>query len=255
MQYEATLTSAPSDELGPQQLDADAASPRVDRDFQLVEALRAQAPLAAERLLDTFGDRAYRLAIRITGNARDAEEAVQDGFWSVIQKIDTFRAESSFGSWIYRIVANAAYQKLRVGAHRRQEISLDEVLPSFREDGRHVDPIIDWSASVHDPAVQSELRSALSAAIDELPAAHRAVFLLHDVDRVSMAEVADSLGITVMTAKSRAHRARLFLRKRLSIFMSGPNDGARPREEPAGSQRHHNSEEAGAERHVNHVST
>ena len=114
---------------------------------------------------------------------------------------------------------------------------------------------IDWSASVHDPAVQSELRSALSAAIDELPAAHRAVFLLHDVDRVSMAEVADSLGITVMTAKSRAHRARLFLRKRLSIFMSGPNDGARPREEPAGSQRHHNSEEAGAERHVNHVST
>jgi DNA-directed RNA polymerase specialized sigma24 family protein len=58
-----------------------------------------------------FGDRAYRLAIGVTGNHQDAEEPVQDAFWNVIRKIDTFRGDASLGSWIYRITANAAYQK------------------------------------------------------------------------------------------------------------------------------------------------
>src|SRR2546426_10273754 len=86
---------------------------RADRDRELVEALRLHEPTAAERLVATYGDRAYRLATGITGNAQDAEEIVQDVFWAVVRKIDTFRGESAFGSWLYRIVANAAYQKLR----------------------------------------------------------------------------------------------------------------------------------------------
>jgi len=186
-----------------------------------VEALRLREATAAERLVATYGDRAYRLAIGITGNGPDAEEAVQDALWNVVRKIDTFRGDSSLGSWIYRITANAAYQKLRGRARRRDEISLDEVLPSFHEDGRHAEPINDWSASTDDPAVQAELRAALDSAIRELPDHYRAVIVLHDVEGWSMAEVSGSLGITVATAKTRAHRARLFLRKRLAIFMSG----------------------------------
>src|SRR5947209_9233077 len=80
----------------------------IDRDGQLVEALRRCEPAAAERLVATYGDRAYRLAIGITGTAEDAEEVVQDAFWTVIRKVDTFRGESAFGSWLYRVVANAA---------------------------------------------------------------------------------------------------------------------------------------------------
>src|SRR5256712_9522234 len=192
----------------------------VDRDHALLEALRQGEPTAAEQLVATYGDRAYRLAIRITGDRPDAEETVEDAFWSVVRKIDTFRGDSSLGSWIYRIVANAAYQKLRGRAHRRDEISLDEVLPLFHEDGRHAGPISDWSASIDDPAVQTELRATLDSAIGELPAHYRAVVVLHDVEGLSMAEVAGSLGITIATAKTRAHRARLFLRKRLAVFMS-----------------------------------
>jgi len=86
---------------------------RADRDHGLVEALRLHEPTAAERLVATYGDRAYRLATGITGNAQDAEEVVQDVFWTAVRKIDTFRGESTFGSWLYRIVANAAYQKVR----------------------------------------------------------------------------------------------------------------------------------------------
>ena len=220
MRYEGTLAAAPPSQLGTQPLDPQPTSARIDRDSQLVEALRLGEATAADRLVATYGDRVYRLAIGITRNGQDAEEAVQDAFWSVVRKIDTFRGDSSFGSWIYRITANAAYQKLRGRAYRHDEISLDEVLPPFHEDGRHAGPVSDWSARIDDPAVQTELRAALDSAIGELPAHYRAVIVLHDVEGLSMAEVAGSVGITVATAKSRAHRARLFLRKRLAMFMA-----------------------------------
>src|SRR3989441_1730840 len=83
---------------------------RADRDLDLLDALRRREPMAAECLVTRYGERAYRLARRITGNGQDAEEVVQDAFWTVVRKIDTFRGESAFGSWLYRIVANVAYQ-------------------------------------------------------------------------------------------------------------------------------------------------
>jgi RNA polymerase sigma-70 factor, ECF subfamily len=193
----------------------------IDRDADLVEALRGRHASAAEQLVARYGDRAYRLALRIAGNRQDAEEALQDAFWNVIRRIDTFRGESSLGSWIYRITANAAYQKRRRDAHRRDSISLDEVLPRLDEHGRYTDPIVDWSTELADPAVQTELRSVLTSALEELPDHYRAVTILHDVEGLSMAEVAACLDITVPTAKARAHRARLLLRQRLGEFMSG----------------------------------
>jgi RNA polymerase sigma-70 factor (ECF subfamily) len=193
---------------------------RVDPDAELVDELRREDADATEHLVERYADRVYRLAVRVTGSPADAEEVAQDALWTVSRKIQMFRGDSSLGSWIYRITANAAYQKLRCRAHRRDDISLDEVLPLFHKDGRHVGPIRDWSASINDPVVQTELRVALDAAIEDLPAHYRTVIVLHDVEGLSLAEVADSVGITVATAKSRAHRARLFLRKRLSMFMA-----------------------------------
>jgi RNA polymerase sigma factor (sigma-70 family) len=119
---------------------------------RVLEALQGGDPSAAERLVAHYGDRAYRLAIGITRNAQDAVEAVQDAFWSVIRNFGTFRGDSALGSWIYRIVLNAAYQKLRGRARRRDDISLDEVRPAFDEHGHHADSIADWSAAVGDPS-------------------------------------------------------------------------------------------------------
>ena len=188
---------------------------RAERDRDLLDALRSREPLAAERLVDRYGERAYRLARRITGNGPDADEVVQDAFWAVIRKIDSFRGESAFGSWLYRIVANAAYQKTRGRNNRRHEISLDEVLPLFDGSGHHAAPVDDWSPSVEDPALQAEMRMALGAAIDALPAPYRTVLILRDVDGRSCAEIADALGLNVCAVKTRVHRARLFLRRRL----------------------------------------
>lgn len=199
--------------------DRDTVPTRVDRDRQLVEALRLREPAATERLAAAYGDRAYRLAIGITGNAPDAEEVMQDAFWSVIRNIDTFRGESAFGSWLDRIVANAASAKLRAG-RRRTDLSLDELLPVFHEHGRHGERIADWSARLDDPSLQTDLRMVLTSAIKELPADSGAVLVLHDVEGWSNLEIAEALRLSVANVKSRVHRARLLLRKRLAAFLS-----------------------------------
>jgi RNA polymerase sigma-70 factor, ECF subfamily len=187
----------------------------LDRDQDLLAALREREPTAAEALITAYGDRAYRLAMRITGNAQDAEEVVQDAFCTVFWRIDDFRGEAAFRSWLFRIVTNAAYNKLRGRRNRRRDVSLDEVLPAFDEDGRHFLPMDDWSTRVNDPAVQRELRIALTAAIEDLPAWYRIVLVLRDVEGLSNAEIAEQLSLRLPTVKTRVHRARLFLRKRL----------------------------------------
>ena len=193
---------------------------RADRDRDLVEGLRRHEATAAERLVTTYGDRAYRLARGITGNGEDAEEVVQDVLWTVVRKIDTFRGESAFGSWLYRIVANAAYQKVRGRQSRRAEVSLDDVLPLFDERGQHVAPMADWSSRVDDHAIQIDLRMALTSAIDKLPADYRTAVLLRDVEGLPHLQIAEVLSLSVPTVKSRVHRARLFLRKELGDTMT-----------------------------------
>jgi len=194
---------------------------RPDPDAELVAQLRQGDVVAPERLVEVFGDRVYRLALRITGNTQDAEEVVQDALWTAARKIDTFKGESAFGSWLYRITANAAYQKLRGRHGKQREVSWEELLPTFDERGQAVDPSsADWSARVDEPALQSELRQVLTSAIDDLPTDYRTAFLMHDVEGLSNPEIADTLHISLPAVKSRVHRSRLFLRQRLSQYMS-----------------------------------
>ena len=131
--------------------------PTVDRDADLVERLRRHEAGATDALVATYGDRVYRLAIRITGNSSDAEEVVQDALWAASRKIDTFRGTAAFGSWVYRITANAAYQKRRGRGVERNATSWDELAPAFDETGEQVEPGLDWSPRLKDPALQAEL--------------------------------------------------------------------------------------------------
>jgi RNA polymerase sigma-70 factor, ECF subfamily len=192
---------------------------RVDVDADLVAALRAEEPEAAERLVERFGDRVYRLAMRITGSREDAEEAAQDALWTVARKIGMFKGESAFGSWIYRITANAAYQKLRTRKQKSAEIALDDVLPSLDDDGRHFEPMDDWSNRVDERALQGELRQVLQEAIDGLPPDYRTALVMHDVEGLSNPDIAETLGISLPAVKSRVHRSRLYVRKKLAEYL------------------------------------
>ena len=199
----------------------------IDRDAALVEQLRRGDAGGAEALVGAYGDRVYRLAIRITGNASDAEEVVQDALWTASRKIDTFRGAAAFGSWVYRITANTAYEKLRRRRSRRNDVSWEDLAPAFDEKGQHVEVAVDWSRRLKDPAIETELTSVLTAAIDELPADYRTAFVLHDVEGLSNPEIAETLQVTLAAIKSRVHRARLFLRRRLAGYMGAGLDAAR----------------------------
>ncbi len=191
----------------------------MDGDAGLVEALRREDPEAPELLVERFGDRVYRLALRITGSNEDAEEAAQDALWTAARKIQMFKGESAFGSWLYRITANTAYQKLRSRRAKAAEIALDDVLPVLDQNGRHFEPMDDWSNRVDEKALQSELRRVLAEAIDALPPDYRTALVMHDVEGLPNPDVAAALGISLAAVKSRVHRSRLFVRKRLADYM------------------------------------
>jgi RNA polymerase sigma-70 factor (ECF subfamily) len=195
---------------------------KADGDAALVEALRREDPAAAAALVETYGDRVYRLARRITGSNEDAEEVTQDALWTVARKINTFKGESAFGSWLYRIAANAAYMKLRSRKSKANEIALDDVLPALDDEGRHFEPMDDWSARVDEAALHGELREHLEGAIAALPPEYRTALVLHDVEGLSNPDIAEALGISLPAVKSRVHRSRLFLRQRLADYLK-PN--------------------------------
>jgi RNA polymerase sigma-70 factor (ECF subfamily) len=104
------------------------------------------------------------------------------------------------------------------------------VLPLFDKNGRHAGAIVDWSASIDEVARDTELRRVLTGTIGELPPDYRSALVLRDIEGFPSAEVAQALGVDVVTLRSRLHRARLFLRKRLAMYFStrsrrdGPRD-------------------------------
>jgi len=192
---------------------------KIDADADLVEALRRDDENAPALLVERYGDRVYRLGLRITSSPEDAEEVAQDALWAAARKIGTFKGDSAFGSWLYRIAANAAYMKLRARKFKTREVALDDVIPAFDEDGVHFEPMDDWSPRVDEQALQHELRDVLEHAIDELPPDYRTALVLHDVEGLSNPEIAENLGISLPAVKSRVHRSRLFVRQKLAGYL------------------------------------
>lgn len=187
---------------------------KVRSDKELVEALKAGDATSFDELLKRYSEKVHNLAMRITRNEEDAEEILQDVFVTVHKKIDKFEGKSAFSSWLYRVTANTAFMKLR---KRRQTpaVSLEDFGTSVKESWvskRSEDCDVDYISSRH------ELRGELEEAIERLPEEYRAIFLLRDVDGLSSQEVGEILNISVPAVKSRLHRSRLMLRKKLQKY-------------------------------------
>ena len=188
-------------------------------DAALVECLRARDPAALEMLMARHSSRVYRVAFGITRNHSEAEEVVQDVFLTLFRKIDMFEGRAALGTWLYRVAANAALIKRR-GKRATMEMSLEDCLPTFRDDG-HRDGdravlVADWSPTPESELLSGEAREILDRALDRLPEHYRALLVLRDVEELSNEEVAEILGETVSTVKSRLHRARMALREILT---------------------------------------
>jgi RNA polymerase sigma-70 factor, ECF subfamily len=188
-------------------------------DIALIERLRARDASALEILMERYSPRIYRVAFGITRNHAEAEEVVQDVFLTLFRKIDAFEGRAALGTWLYRVAANAALIKRR-GKRAELETSLEDCLPTFRADGHREGDrawvVADWSQSPESELLSGEAREILEQALDRLPGHYRALLVLRDVEELSNEEVAEALGESVSTIKSRLHRARMALREILT---------------------------------------
>lgn len=191
----------------------------MDTESVLLERVRAQDTAALETLMGRYSPRLYRVAFGITRNHAETEEVLQDVFLTLFRKIDSFEGRSSLGTWLYRVVTNAALIKRR--RHRAdREVSLDDSLPTFQPDGHRAgDPaglLADWSSTPESELLAGEARVLLDRALERLPEHYRAVVVLRDVEELSNEATAEILNESVSTVKSRLHRARMALREELT---------------------------------------
>lgn len=190
-----------------------------DRDLELVAAAVGGDFDAFEQLVTRYQDKAYRLAWSFVKDDDLAADVVQDAFLNVYRKLDTFQGNSKFSSWIYRVVVNAALMKLRK-KKRRSEVQLDALGPTFLDDGTHATTVSQWSVRGDEAALNAELREQITAAIDELEPKYQSVFLLKEIEGLSLEEISEVMDLSVPAVKSRLHRARLFLRATLEGYLT-----------------------------------
>ena len=198
---------------------AEVEDPRAADDRSLIQRVQAGDHEAFEALFQRYVPTVYRQAFKLVGNQAEAEEVVQEVFLTIYEKAQTFRGQSAFSTWLYRVTMNAALTRLR-RRKTRAALSLDDYLPSFREDGHHrVRPVVDWSNELEERLANAEIHRLIQQALDQLPPVDKAVAVLSDVEGLSDREIGAALGLSVAAVKSRLHRARLFLRGQLAVSL------------------------------------
>jgi RNA polymerase sigma-70 factor (ECF subfamily) len=180
-----------------------------------LEALVAGDRSEFARLVDAYSGPIYRLGLRMLGNPQDAEDVLQNTFLNVLTHISDFEGRSSVATWLYRIAANEALMLIR---KRKPEVDLEEVDAGEESQGLIPTQFMDWSALPEDQLLSGEGKQLLDQAIQTLPESLRLVFLLRDVEGLSIKETAEALNLTETNVKTRLLRARLFLRERLSAY-------------------------------------
>lgn len=173
--------------------------------------------LTPEQVLRDYGPRVYSLARRMLGNDADAEDVTQDVFVQVLRNLPTFRGESAFSTWLYRIAVNTALSYRRKRAVRKAH-SLAEPFQEFADNGEHLRPVRRWAPGPEQLALDREAHELIERAIGRLPETYRDVLVLADVEGLSNADIAEMLGLSVAAVKSRLHRARLLMRNLLAPY-------------------------------------
>lgn len=183
-------------------------------DSELVTAAKAGDNDAFGQLVERHEVNVYGLCLKMLKNPEDAEDCLQEVFVKAYKALPNFREEARFSTWVYRIATNAALMRIR--KKKLDTVSLDQDV----ELGETSVPreVADWTTNPSSSIMNDELSTVLTTHINELPANNRIVFVLRDVHGLSTEETAGVLGLTVPAVKSRLHRARLFLRERLSEY-------------------------------------
>ncbi len=197
------------------------------KDEELVQSfVGTQDEDAFNELVSRYSDKVYRLAYRITGDPTDAEEVLQEVFIILVEKLGTFRSESKFSTWLFRVASNASYMFLRnTKKYQNGSLSLDDYKPYNDYGVLEGVEEKDWSSTPDYQLLSREGTEKIEKAIGELPEDYRVVFHMKDVEGLTSKEIAKILGLSLPAVKSRVLRARLFLRDRLSEYFFEAGEG------------------------------
>ena len=176
-------------------------------DRQLLKALQGGNEEAFELLVRAYGGRMLAVARRFVRNDEVAQDIVQTAYLNAFRSVGQFEGHCQIGTWLHRIVVNTALMKLR-SRRRKPETSIDELLPSFQDDGHHVEQFSDWCAPADELMERDQTRALVRSCIDRLPENYREVLMLRDIEELSTEESARMLSMTPTAVKVRLHRAR-----------------------------------------------
>jgi RNA polymerase sigma-70 factor, ECF subfamily len=204
-------------------------SPVVNGDLDLVHATQGGDVSAFEELVERYDRKLFRIAEHITHNREDSQDAVQEAFLKAFEHVGDFREDSQFSTWLIRITVNQALMKLRK-RRTTKEVPLDE---DFQAEG-DVFPreVADWAPNPEEIYRVSELRDILIKALKGLRPILRTVFVLRDIEELSIDQTAEILHLTPPAVKARLWRARLQLREILSEYFARHGGPARVRAGP-----------------------
>jgi RNA polymerase sigma-70 factor (ECF subfamily) len=182
---------------------------------KFLEALRGGDRSAFAELVEKYSAQVYRLALKILNDPQDAEDVLQETFIKAFHSLASFEGRSRLSTWLYRIAVNEALMLVR---KRKPDVVLIDQEKEDDEGQTEPVEIVDWCCLPEADLLSSESRKFLDQAIDTLSPALRAVFLLRDVEGLSVRETAETLNISEVAVKTRLMRARLKLREALSAY-------------------------------------
>jgi RNA polymerase sigma-70 factor (ECF subfamily) len=183
-------------------------------ELELVKRAKEGDNKAFEELVKRTQDKIYNLGLKLLGNKDDVLDLLQETYIKAYESLPKFEGRSSFSTWLYRIATNFALMKLRKEKYKK--ISIDEIKEAA--DGNYKLEIPDWSNSPYFQYKNEELKEILNEAINSLPPKYKTIFILHDIEGLSIPEISEILSLSMPTIKTRIHRSRLYLREKLSEY-------------------------------------
>lgn len=182
-----------------------------------LQALQAGDRAEFARMVDLYSTQIYRLALKMLGDPQDAEDVLQTTFLKALQSVGSFEGRSSLSTWLYRIAVNEALMLLR---RHKPTVLVAMDYESDDDEIEHPTQLTDWCCLPEEELLSAEAKQRLDLAVRRLPERLRVVFLLRDVEGLSIKETSETLGLTETAVKTRLLRARLNLREQLSAYYS-----------------------------------
>ena len=199
---------------------ANALQPRDET--QIIASILAGDAHLFHQLIRPYERSVYVMALSFLKNEADAEDIAQEAFLKAFRNLSNFRGDSKFGTWLISITLNEARTRLR----QQKVVHLESLdAPDDPNEETRVSPAVlrDWREIPSETLERKEIRDLLKTAVDSLPPAYREIFLLRDVEELSIAETAEVLKINTGLVKVRLHRARIMLQKHLAPLLKQMN--------------------------------